>query len=377
MAGDLFAGRYRVIRLLRDDRLSVLHEAVRAEAGGRRLLQRMPPSEAPASRYVAEALKWARAAGEHGTELVEDGVEGDVPWLVWDLPDGETLLERIERDGPLPHEEASVAIGDVGRALAKLHYGGVIHGDLRPEGVLLAHASAIVPMRSWLSGHVVADRLLAGTRDAALGSAVDLWSWAAPEEVDGGAVHPTTATDVWAFALLAFYALTGERYWKSSTSAELAREILADPMPPASERAAERGAAGRLPAGFDGWFAACAARDRSARIGDMVVAVRAFSALFDVRSSEPILANPKGSFYDEGLQEPPPSQPAGSGSVYRGGQYGRPETRGPQLVVLANPKGSYYDRGLAREPRRWPAVIAAVLLFVVAPAILILRACQR
>ena len=50
------------------------------------------------------------------------------------------------------------------------------------------------------------------------------------------------------------------------------REILVDELPTASARAATYGVGGRLPVGFDGWFARCVARvpaERFASVGEM------------------------------------------------------------------------------------------------------------
>lgn len=363
--GDVFAGKYRISRVLREGIPTFLDAAEQIATGETRLLQRVPPTDRSPILFGKEAQVWARLAGEHGTALIEDGVEGDTPWLAWELPEGETLAERVRRAGPLPHDEARAVIVGLGEALAKTHAEGMIQRELRPDVVF-------VGPRVRLSGHLVADCIIRGATDAALGSADDVWGWAAPEQITGASHQWSASTDVWAFALIAFWSLTGRLFWKAEIPPALAREILIDPVPPASERAAELGVPSALPPGFDAWFAACTDRDPAARL-DMAAATRALAALFAPPSSEPILANPKGSFYDDGLLfgSPPPSQPGG----YRGGSFGRVEQRREQ-VILANPKGSYYDRGLARNPRRWPVVIA-IVLFLAAPAILLLRACQR
>jgi serine/threonine-protein kinase len=350
--GDLFAGHFRVVRVLDEGGVSTLHVIEHVDTGQRRLLQRVPADEITAMRVHKETQLWSRLAGEHGTVLLDSGHDGGVAWLAWELVDGDALAERIHRAGPLGPEEARLVIGQLGDALAKLHAQGVVQRDLRPEAVLIERATA----RVRLAGYVCVDRLVRGASAELFGSAVDELSWVAPEQVTTQG-HLTQTTDVWSFALVAFYALTGLRYWQGTSAVELAREILMDPLPPASARAAELGFTQPLPSGFDAWFAACLNRDPNARLSDMNAVTRAFGALFS-RASDPrdiSPGNPAPPHYDDGVQDPPPSQPGG----YRGGVHGRNDVRRDD-IILANPKGSFYDRGLIRNPRRWPFVLVVL-----------------
>jgi len=106
--------------------------------------------------------------------------------------------------------------------------------------------------------------------------------WMAPEQTTQGAAI-TPATDVWALGLIAFRLLSGRYYWKSAydegkSTAMLLREVLIDPMVPASERVAQYGLP-PLPAGFDEWFARCTAREPSARFEDAAVMYRELAPL--------------------------------------------------------------------------------------------------
>ena len=114
------------------------------------------------------------------------------------------------------------------------------------------------------------------TATAAMGSPM----WMSPEQTMPGSVIGPPC-DVWAMGLIAFLLLTGRAYWRSatqegSTMASLLREIVLDPMPPSSARAAELGRAGFVPPGFDAWFARATERDPRARFGN---AAEAFAPL--------------------------------------------------------------------------------------------------
>jgi serine/threonine-protein kinase len=93
----------------------------------------------------------------------------------------------------------------------------------------------------------------------------------------------TTATDVWALGLIAFYMLTGKSFWRSveahAGDGAVMREIANEPVPIASIRALELGVGGRIPRGFDEWFAQCVARSPADRF---MTAAPAYAALAQV-----------------------------------------------------------------------------------------------
>src|SRR5262249_12329829 len=116
---------------------------------------------------------------------------------------------------------------------------------------------------------------------AALGTPL----WMAPEQtVSGARIGPQT--DVWALGLIAFRMLTGVFYWKSGNAEDastgtLMREILMEPVEPASVRAGTLRVAARVPPGFDAWFARCADRAPAARFADAGEARAALLPLLD------------------------------------------------------------------------------------------------
>jgi phosphate transport system substrate-binding protein len=114
-------------------------------------------------------------------------------------------------------------------------------------------------------------------------------------------------TDVWSFGLLGYLLLTGKHFFPSAnlanvTPAVLLREVVMEPIPPASTRALGIERSDRLPEGFDAWFARCVDREPSARFPD---ARAAYEALARLRAPAPGDVVP--SFADD---PPQPSHPS-------------------------------------------------------------------
>ncbi len=273
-SGSLFAGDYRVERLLARGGMGAVYVAQQLSTGRERALKLMHPLLAQDGgmrrRFEQEARIGSRIKSAHVVEVIAAGIddESGMPWLAMELLEGEDLAAYVERRGPLPAAEVEQILAQACHALAAAHAVGVVHRDLKPENIFLSRAHqqgapTIVKLLDLGIAKMVAE---ASARDTA---AVGTPLWMAPEQT-GGTVGPQA--DVWAIGLLAFWMLSGRGYWRCSHQQDsepslmhVLREVVVDPLEPASVRAANFGGAARLPGGFDAWFARCVARDPAER----------------------------------------------------------------------------------------------------------------
>jgi serine/threonine protein kinase len=70
-------------------------------------------------------------------KALDFGREGDLRYLVMECVDGESLGQKIERDGRMNEEEAIRIISQVALGLQAAHALGVIHRDVKPDNVLI------------------------------------------------------------------------------------------------------------------------------------------------------------------------------------------------------------------------------------------------
>jgi serine/threonine protein kinase len=65
------------------------------------------------------------------------GFHKNCPYLVMEFVEGESLGQKIERDGRLPESEAIRLIAQVAQALHKAHKQGLVHRDVKPDNILV------------------------------------------------------------------------------------------------------------------------------------------------------------------------------------------------------------------------------------------------
>jgi eukaryotic-like serine/threonine-protein kinase len=191
-----------------------------------------PPYDRDRS-FVERFRREARAAAGLGhpniVAVFDTGSDDGTHYIVTELVEGETLAERIRRDGPLPADEA-VAIGvDVARALAAAHERGVIHRDVKPGNVMLTPEGAVKVVDFGIA-HAAGSDTLTGT-GVVLGSTAYL----SPEQASGDRVD--ARSDVYAFGCVLFEMLTGQAPFRADTPvATLYRHVNEDPPTPSSIR---------------------------------------------------------------------------------------------------------------------------------------------
>lgn len=178
-------------------------------------------------RFVREARSQARLQHPGVVQIHYVGDEQGRLFFAMELVDGESLDERLRRDGLLPWSEALEMVIGAARALGAALRAGVVHRDVKPSNLLVDG-----------DGHVkVADFGLAKTVDdagdvtltqdgAVLGSPL----YISPEQGQGeGADH---RSDIYSLGATFYHLLAGRPPFEAKTAAAAIAKHIATPPPP-------------------------------------------------------------------------------------------------------------------------------------------------
>ncbi|MEV0203427.1 serine/threonine-protein kinase [Nonomuraea sp. NPDC050691] len=199
-------------------------------------------------------IREARAAGrlDHPSVVViHDVVEEDGrPWIVMQLVPSRSLAQVLGEQGPLPVERVALIGERVLGALRAAHATGVLHRDVKPENVLLAHDGRVV-----LTDFGIAT-LEAEPGLTATGGLVGTPAYMPPERLNGEPARPES--DLWSLGATLYAAVEGAPPYRRDSWAATVAAILRDaPAPPVRAGALtpvimgllHRDPAARMPAG--------------------------------------------------------------------------------------------------------------------------------
>ncbi|MDF1666114.1 MAG: serine/threonine-protein kinase, partial [Planctomycetota bacterium] len=133
------------------------------------------------------------------------------PYLVMDYLSGGTLRERMNSDKPLSLNEIRDLIHQLLEALSVAHKQGIVHGDLKPENLLLDQKQSLFVADFGLSRYSQEARhsiQISGSlqNSEAISGTLDYM----PREVKDGQ-KPDARADIYAFGVLLFELMTGRR----------------------------------------------------------------------------------------------------------------------------------------------------------------------
>jgi serine/threonine protein kinase/Tol biopolymer transport system component len=226
-------GAYEVLAQIGAGGMGEVYRAHDTKLGRDVAIKVLPEAFAHDSDRLARFQREAKmlAALNHTNIATIYGLEQSVgtSYLVMELVSGDTLAERVKRDGPLPIHEALVFAKQIAEALEAAHEKGIIHRDLKPANIKvtpedkvkvldfgLAKAFADDEPRSDPSNSPTLSQA-ATMQGVILGTA----SYMSPEQARGKAVDKRT--DVWAFGAVLYELLAG----KQAFTGEDITEILA------------------------------------------------------------------------------------------------------------------------------------------------------
>src|SRR5512142_325096 len=95
-------------------------------------------------RFLREIKLAARLNHPHILGLHDSGEADGFLYYVMPYVEGESLRDRLRREGRLPLADAVLLAREVADALSYAHGRGVIHRDIKPENILLERGHAVV-----------------------------------------------------------------------------------------------------------------------------------------------------------------------------------------------------------------------------------------
>jgi len=138
-------GRYELISYLGSGGMSDVYVALHVGLRKRVALKLLHPSlrcdEDAVRRFLSEGECAARVRHPNVVDVCDIGMHEGVPYLVMELLDGETLAQKLSREGPLPVESAVDLLLPILDAIAAVHAAGVLHRDIKPANILLSRVA--------------------------------------------------------------------------------------------------------------------------------------------------------------------------------------------------------------------------------------------
>jgi serine/threonine protein kinase len=175
-----------------------------------------------AERFLREIRIAAQLTHPHILPLVDSGEADGVLFYVMPYIEGETLRNRLSREGELPVSEITRILHQITDALAYAHAHGVVHRDIKPENILLSDRHALLAdfgVAKALSDLSTSGSTATTNLVTAIGSTVGTPTYMAPEQVGGSLVDHRA--DLYGVGVVAYEMIGGRLPFQTSSAQQM------------------------------------------------------------------------------------------------------------------------------------------------------------
>jgi serine/threonine protein kinase/Tfp pilus assembly protein PilF len=176
------------------------------------------------SRFLREARAAANIHHPNVARVTFYGEQDGECFYAMELVEGETLEDRVRRDGPMPLALALEVIEQAARALAVAEVCGVVHRDIKPSNLMLesdASDTLTVKVIDYGVAKVMGPQAEIGADQTQAGF-IGTPAFASPEQFAGAGQLPIdTRSDIYSLGVTLWYLLTGRTPFVGRTMEEI------------------------------------------------------------------------------------------------------------------------------------------------------------
>ena len=238
-------GGYRILKILGAGGMGVVYQAEDVALKRLVALKAMLPALAASASNRARFLREARAVAalehENVVAVYQVGEDRSVPFLAMQFLKGETLEDRVRRDGRLPPAEVLRIGRETAAGLAAAHARGMVHRDIKPANLWLEGERGKVKVLDFGLARAAGGDSQLTQQGAIIGTP----AYMAPEQGSGKAVDGRC--DLFSLGCVLYRLCTGQLPFRGAdTIATLLAVATVQPPPPRKLNAAVPAALSRL-----------------------------------------------------------------------------------------------------------------------------------
>ena len=203
----LLAGRYVLVRPIAEGGTAIVHLGWDSwDHAWRAVKTLLPEYSSRASlrhRFEVEARTMSMLNHDAIVKVYDAGIDGDTAYMVMEFAEGGSVVDWVERFGPMPPRLAVEVTLALCAGVGAAHDQGIIHRDVKPQNLLIATDGTCKVTDFGIAQVVEADRVtMTGTVMGTIG-------YMAPEQHES-AKHTDERADIYSVAATLFTVAKGE-----------------------------------------------------------------------------------------------------------------------------------------------------------------------
>ncbi|MFA6337309.1 MAG: Stk1 family PASTA domain-containing Ser/Thr kinase [Saccharofermentanales bacterium] len=229
--GMIFAGRYRVVRLIGRGGMANVYLASDITSNMNVAIKILKPEfssdEEFIRRFDTEAKAVSSLSHANIVKVLGVGHDNGFRYIIQEYVDGITVKELINQNGHLDWKVAVPIAIQVGLALEYAHRNGVVHRDIKPQNILISRNKI-----AKITDFGIARASTSNTITMNSGGALGTVHYFSPEQARGGNIGPSS--DIYSIGVMIFEMVTGRVPFDGDSNVAVAVKHLQEKPPLAS-----------------------------------------------------------------------------------------------------------------------------------------------